>query len=432
MLGALLKRWRIWQGRPLGQIKSSDLLRIGYPYMSEDDALTLETLAACLRVKSESMASAACILQRIRTKDGGIEARPAIGHPLYTVIGESPNPRQSRFEWIAQMVVDLDLHGNHYSLIQRNAMGQVTALHPVPAPDVEPYWVNEPYTHAYRYNPPNGGEQQQFEAAQTLMPGEVLHVKSMPVTSHSYHGLKGVGILQLQSPSLNLNKEARAYVTDMFRNNAGASGILSIHGRMNSEQKDELIKDFDDKASRGKTKIVGSQADYRTIEHKPVDAQVQQQRMDAKEEICRITGVPPFAVYLPGHTTYSNTEQQVRAFYGITISKLAARIQSAMRRDLLGPRERSMYRIRFDQRDMTSGDPFSQARTHKLLFDMGAISPNEIREERGMNPRAGGDEYAPMPQPKNSPQPKPGTDGLDDAVATPVGGDPSTRGTVVQ
>src|SRR6266516_4420619 len=85
----------------------------------------LAVAARCVALRSELLASVPLFLFR-RMPDGGRER--ADENPLYGVLHDIANDTQSAFEFRELMVRSLDLHGNSYARIERNARGQVTAL----------------------------------------------------------------------------------------------------------------------------------------------------------------------------------------------------------------------------------------------------------------------------------------------------------------
>lgn len=102
------------------------------PTISAETAMQSSAVAACVRLLSESVASLPLFVYR---RDGDDKAK-APDHPLYAVLHDAPNAYQTAFTWRAQMMTHTLLHGNAYSLIDRDDSGRVRALWPLLPPNV--------------------------------------------------------------------------------------------------------------------------------------------------------------------------------------------------------------------------------------------------------------------------------------------------------
>lgn len=370
--------------------------------ISKQTAVALAILYACERIKSETFASLNCELFKVTEEGGRKKLERAKSKPLYRVLRYKPNNHQTPFEYFTQMVIDLDLDGNHYSLIERDSSNRIKALYPLDPGAVEPFWVDEPYEIAYRYTPSNLGEGKKEERDRNfrvLMPGEILHVRNLPfatVGRTGYNYLRGAGLLEAQRETLGLSLEARDFASELFNNMATPAGILSFKKNISPETQKKLKKQWDDahgKDKRGGTAVLGIDSSYQPISMKPVDAQFHESRTSADSDIPRVTGVPPFMVGLPSQTTYANTEQQVRAFHSVTIGQLAQRISKALERDCLSEDDIGNYEIRFDMSELLRGDIEASTKYYAAAIRNGWLNANEIRELEGRNPRKGGNTY---------------------------------------
>src|SRR5215203_3234233 len=105
---------------------------VGSP--SADNVLSnLAVAARCVALRSEMLASVPLFLFR-RGENGGRER--ATDNLLYGVLHDISNPVQTAFEFRELMVRSLDLTGNFFARIERNARGQVQALWPMMTADV--------------------------------------------------------------------------------------------------------------------------------------------------------------------------------------------------------------------------------------------------------------------------------------------------------
>src|SRR5262249_27807 len=125
----------------------------------------LAVAARCVALRSELLASVPLMLFR-RMPDGGRER--ADDNLLYGVLHDNANELQSAFEFRELMVRSLDLSGNAYARIERNARGQVTALWPLLPGDVQ---VERLANGRLRYRVYTGTR------PEVLLQEEILHVR---------------------------------------------------------------------------------------------------------------------------------------------------------------------------------------------------------------------------------------------------------------
>jgi HK97 family phage portal protein len=104
----------------LGQWRTAAEIRI-----TPESALASTVVLACCRILAETISSLPLRVMQ-RTENGG--SVPATGIPLYKVLSFAPNEWQTKFEFFEQMVMNLTLWGNSYSLIRSGRYGAVSAL----------------------------------------------------------------------------------------------------------------------------------------------------------------------------------------------------------------------------------------------------------------------------------------------------------------
>ena len=106
--------------------------------------------------------------------------------------------------------------------------------------------------------------------------------------------------------------------------------------------------------------------------------------------------VPPHMIGDLEQATFSNIEEQSLEFVVYSLMPWIKRWEGIVNKRLLGDKDRQAgYFAKFDVDALLRGDFETRMRGYQAQFSMGAISPNEIRDKEGMNPRpdGGGDEY---------------------------------------
>ena len=112
------------------------------------------------------------------------------------------------------------------------------------------------------------------------------------------------------------------------------------------------------------------------------------------EEICRVFGVPPFAV---GHTEKvtsfgSGLEQQLLWFQKTALSKRAKKIEQSIRKQLMTPEDRRAgFGVRHNFEDFLRADSKARAEFYKVMLDSKVYTINEVRGLEGKPPVDWGD-----------------------------------------
>jgi HK97 family phage portal protein len=345
---------------------------IGAP--TADNILSnLAVATRCIALRSELLASVPLFLFR-RTADGGRER--ADDNPLNGVLHDIPNDGQSAFEFRELLIRCLDLFGNAYARIERNARGQVNALWPLLPGDVQ---VDRLATGRLRYRLYNGTR------TEILLQEEVLHIRAA-----SRDGVMGLSPIAVARGSLALALAHQETASSLSQNALRPSGLLVYPQTLRQEQK-EFIRDqahsiHGGTQQAGRMMVIDAGAKYEALSFSPEDAQFLETRKLANEDIARIFGLPPTCVGLVDKATYSNTEQESRALVQNALGPLAGRIEAAMQRCLLTDVGRRTLYIEHDLNGLLRGDVKARFDAYRLAREIGVYSANDIRRKENEPP----------------------------------------------
>jgi HK97 family phage portal protein len=112
------------------------------------------------------------------------------------------------------------------------------------------------------------------------------------------------------------------------------------------------------------------------------------------EEVARLFGVPPHMI---GHTEKSTSwgtgiEQQTIGFVQYTMRRRLKRIEQALEKYLLTPRDRAEgISIEFNVEGLLRGDSKTRADFHASGLQNGWLTINEVRRRENLPPVEGGD-----------------------------------------
>ncbi len=335
----------------------------------------------CVALRSELLASMPLFLFR-RTDKGGRDR--ADDNPLYGVLHDIMNPNLTAFEGREFLIRSLDLSGNAYARIDRNARGQVTALYPVAPMLVE---VERLAGGRLRYtvHEPDG-------TRTVLLQEEMLHIRGPP-----RDGIMGLSPIAIARGALGLALAHKETAASLTSNSLRPSGILSFAHDLTIPQRDQvrhqLRERFEGSANAGRVLILDGDAKFEKMAFSPEDAEFLGQMKRGDEDVARIFGCPPTSVGITDKATYSNTEQEARALVQNALGPLAGRIEAAMGRCLLTEQGRRTLYVEHDLDGLLRGDVKARFEAYRIGREIGAFSSNDIRRRENEPPIPGGNTY---------------------------------------
>lgn len=93
------------------------------------------------------------------------------------------------------------------------------------------------------------------------------------------------------------------------------------------------------------------------------------------------------------NSTNNNIEFQGLEFLVYSMMPWLVRWEKAMNRQLLTIKEKKTHHFKFDITGLLRGDQAARSTYFQILFNIGALSPNDIRQREDLNPIDGGDQY---------------------------------------
>ena len=345
--------------------------------VSVDTAIQLSAVFACVRVKSEDIASLPLILYR-RLERG---KERATDHPLYAILHDQANPHMTALQFRETMACHVELRGNAFANIERNPDGSVRWLWPL-----NPTRMDKPMLAAdgrllYRYWLPNG-------QPAMLTQDEVFHLRGM-----SHDGIWGMSPIEVQRETFGNALAALEYGSRFFGNNANPSGVLQAKNRLSPEAAKRLSTSWND-AHQGLTNahrvaVLEEGIEWKQISISPEDAQYLETKKYSRSEIAGVYRVPPHKIGDLERSTFSNIEEQDIDYAKSTIRPMAKRWEAQVYMSLLLPSERPRYLAEHLMDDLLRGKTLERFEAYQKAWWM---TGNEIRERENLNPIDGLDE----------------------------------------
>jgi HK97 family phage portal protein len=358
--------------------------------VTPESAMQLAAVYACIRVRSESLASCPLIVYK-RLPNGGKVRAPE--HPLYQVLHNSPNQWQTSLEFIEMMQAHLDLRGNAFARIvpgPRGAVDQLIPLHP-------------DLVQVYRL--PSGRLKYQVRSRFTsevdwYLADEIFHLRGL-----SSDGLVGLSPIAVSREEIGTALGMQDYFGRFLANDASSSSYLKHPGKFKDDAtRQKFIENWQKSrtgANRHKTPVLEDGLDLKSIGISNKDAQLLEAINASAERICGIYRTPPHKIGILLRSTNNNIEHQGIEFVTDCIQPAATRWERRINIDLINPvsdglPDDSEYFAEFAVGALLRGDMKSRYDAYAIGRNWGWLCPDTICEFEGLNPLPdgkGGQEY---------------------------------------
>jgi len=365
-------------------------------------AMSLSAVWACVTVRAEDTAKLPCIMYR-RRKDGSKER--ATDHPLYRLIHDSPNSRNTAFEFKQMMQMQIDLEGNGYAMKDLDGRGQVLALWPIPSKDVHVLRSKDLHDLFYRVT---------VSGQQVTVPAEnMLHIRG-----NTQDGILGMSPIAWQRETIGHAMAQEKYGAAFFGNSAQPNGALVVPNTIGKEAADKLRADWKDRfqgpENAHNLAIFDGGFDWKQIGVNNTDGQYIEARKMQNSEIYRIFRMPPHRVQDLERATNNNIEHQGLEYVEGTMLSIFERWTQALYRDLLLESEKAEYFFEFLPDALLKGDIAARYNAYAVGTLNGWLSVNDVRDRENMNRVKDGEKYyrpmniQPLDMPQLPPTPPPG------------------------
>ena len=357
--------------------------------VTERSAMQMTAVYSCVRILAEAIAGLPLHLYCYK-EDGGKEK--ALGHPLYLLLHDEPNPEMSSFVFRETLMMHLLLWGNAYAQIIRNGKGEVVALYPL-MPNRMTVDRDSSGQLFYSYQMSNSDAPTMPGGTVILKPSDVLHVPGL-----GFDGLVGYSPIAMAKNANGLAIATEEYGAKFFANGATPGGLLEYPGTVKDPDRvrESWNKGFSGSQNAGKVAILEEGMKYTPISIAPEQAQFLETRKFQINEIARIFRIPPHMIGDLEKSSFSNIEQQSLEFVKYTLDPWVVRWEQSLSRALFTPEEKSRYFFKFNVEGLLRGDYQSRMNGYATARQNGWMSANDIRELENLDripAEEGGDLY---------------------------------------
>jgi HK97 family phage portal protein len=342
--------------------------------VSEDTAMQVSAVWACVRLLSETVASLPVHVYE-KTPNGRVDAPD---HWFNQLMQGKVNQYQTRVEFFETMMLNLVLHGNCYARITRLG-GQVRSLMPLMAGQMETRLLPDgSVVHLYT----DGAN------IDVLSSESVWHVKLYG------NGIIGKSPLAYARNIVGIAQATETAVSKIYQNGGKPSGTLSTDRLLTPEQRDIVRQNFSTltTGSDDRLLVLESGMEFKQVSLSPQDIELLASRRFQMEEIARWFGVPSVLINDTSASSAwgSGIEQLVSGFYKLNLRPYLERFEASIDVNLLGA-ERKKYHFEFDFEGLLRSDLKTRLEGYRTAVAGTILTPNEVRRMEGWAEVEGGD-----------------------------------------
>lgn len=345
----------------------------GWGTYKTSQSLALSAVYRCVEVITNGVASLPVKLYRTDEKGFKYE----IHNNLSFILSKKPTGKINAFTFYKLIVKDILLMGNAYALILRDDRGKVVGLE---------------YIQAGLVSPIDKGDRIEYQV--TGIKGFVRQEDILHFMNYTDNGVYGISVLTHARRTLGIADYGENASENFYKSGGCTTGFLKFDGPSSGKQREEILSAWNQATGGVRNQpngipVLPANVNYTQLSVNPADAQLLESREFSIVEICRFFGVSPTKCFDLTHASYNNSEMAELAFLNDTLRPLLTKIEMEMETKLFKPEEG--YDIKFDVSELLRTDKKSQAEYFTKLFNLGVLSPNDIRKELDMDEIEGGD-----------------------------------------
>ena len=288
---------------------------------------------------------------------------------------KQPDIDSNEYELVHQIVASMALHGNAYVHLDRDKKGEIIGLVPL---------------HVYQMQVLPTGDQtgrKYLHLGNEIPAEDLIHMRWFTPPQ----SLVGVSPLIQSRNLIGLAMAMDRHLGQFYAEGATPSSILETDQKLTNEQAQIIRNTWEATHKRHRRPAVLSDGlKWKPITTSAADQQMIETREQLIRDIARVFRIPAHLILASGGDTqtYQNVEQASLNFLTHTITPWIRRVEIGLSRVLPDGTD-----IAFDTSSLLRTDALTRAKVNMLNVQIGARTPNEVRQIEGLEPYEGGDTF---------------------------------------
>jgi len=349
--------------------------------VTEHTALTYSAVFNAITLISGTIGALPCHLMQRK----GEKKRIADDRRMYRVLHDEFNPYMTAMAGRECLVAHALAWGNGYAEKVYNGYGELVELWPITPDRCRPEMKNGALVYRIRV----GNED-------IFLPRErVLHVPGM-----GFDGFMGYSVVSMARKSIGLGMALETFGALYFGQGTHPGVIVSHPGKLSTQASSNLqtslTTEYGGLGKSHRLLLLEEGMKLEKIGIPPDDSQFLESRQFQIPEIARWFNVPPHKLKDLTKSSFSNIESEQQSFYGDTILPWLVRLEQNFNMQLLSSSDkdysgRGRLYWKHNAEGILRADTAARASYYSSMFNIGALSINEIRAYEDKDPVDGGD-----------------------------------------
>jgi HK97 family phage portal protein len=294
------------------------------------------------------------------------------------------NPFMTAMAGRETMMAHILLWGNGYAEKVTNGYGEVIELWPITPNRVSVEFTGTDLVYTIRVD----NKDRKFNR------DKILHIPGL-----GFDGLVGYSVISMARKSIGLGMAMETFGSSYFGNGTHPGVIIShpntLSPQAHSNLKQALTETYSGLGQAHRLMLLQEGMKIESVGVPPEDSQFLESRQFQIPEIARWFNLPPHKLKDLTRSSFSNIESEQQSFYIDSILPWLVRLEQNYNLQLLSSSEKSLTgygRLYFKHivEGILRGDAAARATFYRAMFNIGAMSINEIRGKEDMDPIDGG------------------------------------------
>lgn len=336
--------------------------------VNESSALRLIAVYACIRVICEDVGKLPFMpYRRIGRGKERVEGR------LFTLLHDQPNPEMCACTFRETVTGWALRTGNGFAEIVKDNAGRAVEMWPIESDRV--LWELDRGTGGIVYKVDN-----------RVVPSDLIfHLRAI-----GGDGITGWSPIRVAREAIAAGLVTERFSSAFFRNNASGGAVLEHPSKLSDEAHKRLRESMEEQWAGAdnayKTKILEEGMKLTKTSIPPEDAQFVETRQLTIEEIARLYRVAPHKIQHLLRATFSNIEMQSIEHVQDTLTPWLVRWEQETNRKVISRMNRQAgVFAEHSVNGLLRGDMTARAEFYAKMFQIGALSENDILEKENMN-----------------------------------------------
>lgn len=349
--------------------------------VTEQTALTYSAVYNAISLISGTIASLPLHLMQRKEKT----KRLADDRKLYRVLHDEANPYMTAKGFREVMMAHILAWGNGYAEKVIDGMGEVVALWPIPPNRVR--LDRKDNKLIYRIS---------VDGEEVILPRDkILHIPGL-----GFDGYTGYSVIAMARKSIGLGMALETFGSLYFSQGTHPGVIVSHPGQLSPQShtnlKTSLTETYSGLGNTHRLMLLEDGMKLEKLGIPPNDSQFLESRQFQIPEIARWFNLPPHKLKDLTKSSFSNIESEQTSFVIDSLLPWLVTLEQNYNMQLLTKFDKELSgrgRLYFKHivEGLLRGDAASRATYYREMFNIGAMSINEIRDKEDMDPVKGGD-----------------------------------------